>query len=199
MNQLLIASTNQGKIVEIQTLFADLNFQILTPKDINLDPNFDVEETGTTFQDNATLKAKAFASKTNLLSLADDSGLIVDALNGEPGVYSKRYGTTDHNRNLKIITALSHVTNPSDRTARFVSVIAVHDPTTNTTLTSEGRVEGTIATSLRGTQGFGYDPVFIPSEGDGRTFAELGTEFKNTVSHRFRALTKIKTLLQQRA
>lgn len=198
LQKLLIASTNQGKIAEIQKIFSDLNIKIVTPTDVGIDPNFDVEETGTTFKANATLKAKAFAKLSHLSTLADDSGLVVDALDGRPGVYSHRYGPTDQARNHKLLSELKNVPS-SRRTARFVAAIVIYDPNTNKTLTAQGLVEGTIADSSKGSDGFGYDPIFIPTEGDGRTFAEFTAEEKNAISHRARALQQIKTLLQQSA
>jgi len=195
MQKLLIASTNQGKISEIKKIFSGLKFDITIPAEAGIDPDFDVDETGTTFEQNAILKAQAFAKISNLTTLADDSGLVVDALDGRPGVYSHRYGATDEARNQKLLTELKAIAK-AKRTARFISVIAIFDPFTNKTLTAEGMVEGTISESPKGSDGFGYDPVFIPAEGDGCTFAELGTEFKNTISHRARALQKIKSLLQ---
>lgn len=196
MTQLLIATRNLGKLTEFKQLISDTGFEIVSLNDIGIDPLFDVEETGETFADNASLKAKGFSQKSKLLALADDSGLAVDALGGRPGVYSRRYGPTDEARNLKLLEELKDIP-VEKRVARFVCVMALYNPSTDSIQTVEGRVEGRISEEIRGNQGFGYDPVFIPDEGNGRTFAELGTDFKNTVSHRARALQKIKILLRQ--
>jgi XTP/dITP diphosphohydrolase len=155
--------------------------------------DFDVEETGMTFEENAILKARAYSEKfPEVFVLADDSGLVVDALDGRPGVYSKRYGDTDEHRNAKLLSELKDVSN-SERTARFVSVIALIGQGVEEVF--EGVVEGAIGFEARGEDGFGYDPVFIP-EGYKKTFAELGTEVKNTLSHRARALEKVKKFLE---
>lgn len=192
MKQLLIASNNPGKISEIKHIFAELHLQLLTSEDIDL-IDFDVEETGTTFQENALLKARSFAQKTGLPTLADDSGLSVDALAGQPGVYSKRYGTDDDHRNSKLLKELKDIKDPH-RTARFTAVVCVYNPETKDHFCEEGSVEGKIAHEVRkkGDQGFGYDPLFIPDEIKGdQTFAQLGPQVKNTISHRSRALGKI--------
>jgi XTP/dITP diphosphohydrolase len=191
--QLLIATTNQGKIIELQKLLAGSGYEIVSPSDIDL-VDFDVDETGTTFEENALLKAKAFAIKTGLPTLADDSGLAVDALDGRPGVYSKRYGEDDLSRNQKLLDELKN-TPEDNRSAHFVCVIAFYNPETKQTLTAEGRVDGFITKAITGTEGFGYDPVFFSRE-LGKTFAESSRDEKNTVSHRARALEKMKKLLK---
>lgn len=194
--KILIGSRNLGKTREFKSILSQPSIDLVTPHDINLDDDFDVEETGTTFKDNAILKAKAFAQKSNFPSISDDSGLQVDALNGRPGVYSKRYGQDDYHRCQKILSELHNSPN-NQRTARFVCVVAFHDPKSNQTFSTKGIIEGKISTQLLGSDGFGYDPIFIPTEGDGRTFAQLGQDFKNQTSHRARALQQIKPLIQQ--
>jgi XTP/dITP diphosphohydrolase len=194
MQKLLIASRNQGKIKGIKHIFSDLPYTLLSPEDIDLDPEFDPEETGTTYKANALLKAKAYAQKTNLSTIADDSGLEVDALDGRPGVYSKRYGKDDSERKKRLLDDLKDVPE-KERAARFVCAICVYDPSTKKTIHTEGRVEGKIAFEEKGSKGFGYDPVFIPNEGSGQTFAQSSIQFKNMVSHRARAVIKAKKLL----
>ena len=180
MTEILLATQNKGKVKEIQEMIKGLPYTVMIP-----DSEFDIEETGTTFAENARLKAKAFCQRFgNNLTLADDSGLVVDALDGRPGVYSKRYGNTDAHRNMKLLNELNFV--PAEkRTARFVCVIALYGPGVDAVF--EGKVEGKIADSIRGNQGFGYDPIFIPNGYD-NTFGELGSEVKNTLSHRANAL-----------
>ncbi len=194
MHQILLATQNPGKIAEATKILQDFDHHILTVKDIDLPPNFDPQETGKTFEQNALIKAKAFALATNLPSLADDTGLMVDALDGRPGVYSKRYGDDDQHRIKKLLAELDGV-GESQRTARFVSSLCLYDPLTDSAITVQGTVEGRISFEPKGDQGFGYDPIFIPTEGDGRTFAQLGTDFKNKISHRARALKKLKSLI----
>ncbi len=151
-----------------------------------------VEETGDTFEANALLKARAYGAASGLPTLADDSGIVVDALNGAPGVYSARYAATAEARNAKLLKGLEGVPQVQ-RTARFVAVIALVMPE-GITITSEGHVEGYVADAPRGTNGFGYDPVFLLD--DGRAFAELPTAEKNLISHRGRALAKLQPILR---
>jgi XTP/dITP diphosphohydrolase len=158
--------------------------------DVGLD-KMDVEETGETFAANALLKAEAYCKASGLPTLADDSGLAVDALNGAPGVYSARYAPTAEERNTKLLKAIEGVP-PEKRTARFVCVIALVLPD-QVTVTAEGRVEGRIGFAPRGEHGFGYDPVFMVDEN--RTMAELLPDEKNVISHRGRALFKLAPIL----
>lgn len=193
MTKLLIATQNQGKLGEFRRLLE--GFEIVSTADVGLG-DYDVEETGATFAENAILKARAYASASGLYALADDSGLAVDALNGAPGVYSARYGGAgldDAGRRHKLLEALQHV--PDDeRTARFVCVIAVADPASDSVVTVEGRCEGVILREERGAGGFGYDRLFLP-DGHMQTFGELPHEVKNGISHRGRAMQNIKPLL----
>ncbi len=193
IDQLLVATTNTGKMREYQRLLADLPLRWLSLADLP-ESLPDVEETGTTFEANALLKAHAYSAQTGLAVLADDSGLAVDALDGAPGVYSARYATTATERNAKLLAALEGVP-PEGRTARFVCVVALVLPLPDGTLTlaAEGRVEGSIAYAPRGENGFGYDPIFgLP---DGRTLGELPAAEKDAISHRARALGKLHPLL----
>lgn len=186
--KLLIASNNAGKIQEFRQIFSELPFDVtyLEQEGITLDP----EETGQTFAENAIIKAQAFAQASGLLTLADDSGLEVDALNGEPGVYSARYGNTpkdDHEgRYQMVLTKLAELnTADEDRTARFRCVIAIAIPDGEVQL-AEGAVEGRIAHGPAGSFGFGYDPIFYVPEFD-QTMAQLVPATKNKISHRGRA------------
>ncbi|HEY0172727.1 MAG TPA: RdgB/HAM1 family non-canonical purine NTP pyrophosphatase, partial [Pyrinomonadaceae bacterium] len=151
----------------------------------------EAEETGTTFAENAVLKALHYSSHAGLLTLSDDSGLAVDALGGAPGVYSARYagaGATYAERMAKLLAEVE-AAGGADRRARFVCVIAVADPSAGTIETFEGVCEGRIARAPRGTGGFGYDPLFVP-EGYDKTFGELPLQVKHSLSHRALALAK---------
>ena len=187
MVKLLIATNNPGKLREYQEILAGLSVELVSP--VNAGLTLDPEETGSTFEENAIIKARVFAQASGLLTLADDSGLEIDALNGEPGVYSARYGNTtkkDHQGRYQLV--LEKLTNiPSEkRTARFKCVVAL---ATGERLvgTADGAVEGVITFAPKGEGGFGYDPIFFVSEFD-RTMAELTSDEKNSISHRGRAV-----------
>ncbi|HWR82017.1 MAG TPA: XTP/dITP diphosphatase [Candidatus Deferrimicrobium sp.] len=194
--QLLLATNNEDKIREIKHLLDDLPVTILTRDDFLEFP--DVEETGTTLEENAGLKAKAVAEFCDLPALADDSGLEVDALDGAPGVYSSRYAgesATYADNNLKLLEKLKGVP-PDKRTARFRCVIAI-DWADGTSDAVEGVAEGLIAEEISGQQGFGYDPVFFYPPA-GKRFSEMTLEEKNLVSHRGQALQKARDLIIER-
>jgi XTP/dITP diphosphohydrolase len=187
MKELLIATTNRGKVREMERLLAGL------PVKLRLLSEFpDVAEPvedGTTFAENALLKARHYAAATGQLTLSDDSGLVVDALGGEPGIRSARFGgggATYPERMALLLERLS-AAGGEPRTARFVCVSALVDPATAETHLFEGTCEGHIARAPRGEGGFGYDPLFIPA-GHERTFGELSEEVKQEISHRARAL-----------
>jgi XTP/dITP diphosphohydrolase len=194
--QLVLATQNKDKIREIRKLLDDLPVTIKTCDDF---PDFpDIEETGTTLEENAILKAKGIAEFTHCAALADDSGLEVDALDGAPGVYSSRYagpGCTYDDNNRKLLSEMNDVAKDK-RTARFRTVIAVAWDTENIE-TVEGTAEGVITEEKHGGDGFGYDPVFYYPPA-GKTFAEMTLEEKNKVSHRGKALVKAKELLIKR-
>lgn len=192
--KLVIATKNRHKIAEITgKLASGGSIQFLSLLDYANPP--EIIEDSDTFAENAVIKAKAVCRFTGLPALADDSGLVVDALNGEPGVYSARYageGASDRERNLLVLRKMEHVPHEK-RTARFVCVIAVALPD-GTVYTTEGRCEGSILRAEKGEGGFGYDPIFfIP--GRGKTMAELSMEEKNTLSHRAVALAQAEILL----
>lgn len=201
---IFIASSNQGKIREINSILKSDSFKLISVLDteklqelgITIPQDFDVIEDGKTFQDNALLKAQAYAKLTNLPTIADDSGLEVEVLNGFPSVNSNRWfkGST-HERNLALLEKLK---GQSNRQARFYSVICFFDPKNNLTKFFNGEIKGKIALEPKGSkiEGFGYDPIFIP-EGFTESFSQLGVEFKNTISHRRQALLKLSQFVSQ--
>jgi len=193
MMKLLIATHNPGKVREYEKLLAGLPLELTYPAQEGLD--IEVAETGGSFAENARLKAAAYARASGLLTLADDSGLEVDALGGEPGIRSARYagsGASDEDRYRLLLEKLQGV--PWDkRTARFRCVIAVATPA-GQVYTAEGTCEGIIAFEPQGEHGFGYDPVFYLPE-HGMTMAELPPETKNRISHRARAAHNIQLLV----
>jgi XTP/dITP diphosphohydrolase len=197
MTKLLIATNNNGKIKELQELLQDTRIKLVTPSQINLD--LDIPEDGQTYAENASRKAIAFAKASGLVSLADDSGLEVEALDGAPGLYSARYGSpdgkklSDAERRAFLIQNLQSKLRPW--TARFHATIAIAAPNGEIHL-AEGFCEGEIIPEERGTGGFGYDPIFLLSELD-KTMAELTMEEKNRLSHRARAVMKAKGILNQ--
>lgn len=188
--KIVAATSNKGKIRELEDLLKDSDIQVL-----GLDSFAAVaepDETGATFADNAALKASFYALHTGCWALADDSGLMVDALGGAPGVMSARYGgpdASDADRIEKLLRELAE-TEDNSRTARFACAIAVADPDGRVRLKGEGFCEGKIATRPVGTEGFGYDPVFVP-DGYTRSFGELELDVKRAISHRARAIAKI--------
>jgi XTP/dITP diphosphohydrolase len=196
MKKLLIATNNKGKVKELQDLLKDTGIDLITPAQINFD--LDVVEDGQTYAENATKKAVAFAQGSGLMSLADDSGLEVDALGGAPGLYSARYGSSngeklsDKDRRDYLIKNLKD--KPRPWIARFHATIAVATPDGETHLT-EGFCEGEIIPEERGTGGFGYDPIFLLTE-LGKTMAELSMEEKNRLSHRAKAVMKTMPVLE---
>jgi XTP/dITP diphosphohydrolase len=185
---IVLASRNPGKVADVQHLLNSLDVRIIPVTDLEHIP--DVEETGTTFHENAVLKARTVGLAAGMPALGDDSGLEVDALGGAPGVYSARYsGQGDAANNTKLLAALAGVP-PEKRTARFRSAVAFFDPRENEILVGEGACEGVILDAPRGTGGFGYDPLFYSPE-LGMTFAEAHIAKKGHVSHRARALAAL--------
>jgi XTP/dITP diphosphohydrolase len=186
LTRLLIATHNQGKLEEFRALLAELPFELC---DLGAFPAIPpVAETGITFIDNASLKATGYALQAQEITLADDSGLEVEALGGAPGVLSARYAgraASDAERIEKLLREILE-RDAANRAARFVSVVAVSDASGSILNLSTGVCCGTIALTPRGQNGFGYDPIFVP-EGFDKTFAELSSEVKNAISHRARA------------
>ena len=195
MKKIVFATGNQGKLREVKKILADLNVDIVSMKEEGI--QIDVDENGTTFAENAQIKATAIGAHTDAIVLADDSGLVIDALNGEPGIYSARYlgeDTSYRIKNQNLIDRLEGVPDEK-RTARFVCAIAAALPD-GTVLHTEGTIEGIIGYEERGENGFGYDPIFcVPKLG--KTTAELTDNEKNAISHRGSALEKMKVLLRE--
>ncbi len=186
MKEIIFASHNKGKIAEIKQILNPLGINVISSDDIDLP---DVEETGTTFEENAALKATTIAKIKGVPCIADDSGLCVTALNGRPGVYSARYAPNrDFDKAMDKLLQEIQETNNQDRTAYFACVLVLAYPD-GKYQSFEGKVDGKIAFDKQGSNGFGFDPVFIP-DGYDKTFAELGFEIKNKISHRGRALEK---------
>lgn len=187
--QVIIATKNKGKAKEFEQLFAPLGVEVLTLLDLRDVP--DIEETGTTFEENAILKAEAIAQITDSYVIADDSGLIIDALDGRPGVFSARYAGDDHDDEAnidKVLLEMEGIPEP-ERKARFYCALALAKANAET-MTVAGTCEGLIMKARKGTEGFGYDPIFyVPSEK--RTMAQLPPEKKNEISHRSDALKKL--------
>jgi XTP/dITP diphosphohydrolase len=195
MNKLLIATNNKGKVKELQDLLKDTGFELVTPADIGL--NLEVEEDGTTYAENAAKKARAFAHASRLVSLADDSGLEVDALDGAPGLYSARYhpkpGANDTDRRAYMLENLAG--KPSPWTAHFHATIAIAIPEQDMQIV-EGNCYGEIIPEERGTSGFGYDPIFLLPELN-KTMAELEMDEKNRLSHRAKAVMNAIPILKK--
>lgn len=192
----VLASNNKKKLEELERILKPLDIYVKTAEQLGLELD-EVEETGETFAENAELKAKAACKKTGYPAIADDSGLCVDALNGQPGVYSARYageGATDEQKINKLLTEL-YKSGSSNRDAHFECVICCCFPN-GETLFAEGRCDGTIGYAPRGTNGFGYDPIFFV-EGN-KTFAELSANQKDVISHRGRALRKLTEVLSEK-
>lgn len=194
--KLLLATNNQGKAREYQSLLSGIPYQLVTLDDEGI--TTEVPESGATFEENARLKAATLAAESGLLTLADDSGLEVDTLGGEPGVLSHRFageGASDADRYLFLLDKLKSIPEEK-RTARFVCVIAIAAPGGKVE-TCTGECRGVITIAPRGYNGFGYDPVFYVPE-LGKTMAELSSEEKNKISHRSRAAAKARQALMKR-
>ncbi len=194
-HKIIFATGNEGKMREIRMILADLGLEILSMKEAGA--RIDVEETGTTFAENAELKAMAVWKQTGDIVLADDSGLVVDYMGGEPGIYSARWMGEDTSyviKNQAIIDRLADA-EEEERTARFVSAIAAVLPD-GSVVHTEGTVEGLIAHAAAGSNGFGYDPIFFLPE-YGMTSAEIPLEKKNEISHRGKALEAMKLELKK--
>ncbi len=193
----VLATHNPGKLREMGEILKDFGIEVVSPRDLGL--TVDVEETGTTFAENAMLKAKAICKAANLPAIADDSGLCVDALGGAPGVYSARYGGEGLDDKGRYMLLLSSLRGAPTRAAHFACAVACAFPNGDT-LTAEGRCDGSIAYAPLGEGGFGYDPVFL-LPGTGKTFGQLTQEEKSAVSHRGRALKdfagKLETYLKK--
>ena len=188
--ELLIATNNAGKVRELASLLAGVPIRLKNLA--GLDGICEIEETGSTFRENAEIKAAGYAIQSGVWSLADDSGLEVAALGGAPGVYSNRYageGASDAAKMRKILDQLAAVPDAA-RESRFVCAMSIADDTGKIVFTAEGSCPGTLANQPHGTNGFGYDPIFVP-DGFDRTFGELSGDIKQQISHRARAIKEI--------
>ena len=182
--KLVLASKNQKKLVEMNEILSHLGIQVCSEAEAGVD--VEVEETGTTFEENSLLKARAVMEASGMPAIADDSGLCVDALNGAPGVYSARYGGEGLDDTGRYRLLLENMRGQTPRTAKFVSVITCCFPNGDV-LSARGECPGTLAYAPQGENGFGYDPIFFVPEKK-KTFAQLTAEEKNAISHRGRAL-----------
>ena len=195
-NRILFATGNHGKMKEIKMIFSDMDVELLSLEDAGIE--IDIEENGASFEENAILKAKAIAAIRNEVVLADDSGLVIDALNGEPGIFSARYmgeNTSYHIKNNNLIQRLDEK-NEKDRTAHFVCAIAAVFPNGEVAVT-RGSMDGVIAHEEAGENGFGYDPIFYLPEHN-CTAAQLSADQKNRISHRGKALIEMKKVLVEK-
>lgn len=198
ISQILFATGNEGKMREIRSILADTGARVLSMKEAGV--SIDIEENGTTFEENALIKARAVSAaltKADSVVLADDSGLVIDALNGEPGIYSARYMGEDTSYEVKNTNLIERLEGVPDekRTARFVCAIAAVMPD-GREFTVKAAIEGRIGYEQKGEGGFGYDPIFYVPE-FGKTTAELTAEEKNRVSHRGKALEQMKEVLRE--
>lgn len=190
--KIAIATNNRNKLKEIRAVLGGFFDEMLSLDDLGID--VEIEETGATLTENALIKARTIRDMTGLASLADDSGLMCDALGGAPGVYSARYAGEEHDDAKNNALLLKNIAG-KDRTAHFCSVIALCLPD-GREYTAEGRVDGVITEEARGNGGFGYDPLFFSPE-LGKTFAEASAEEKNSVSHRGRALRNMELVVEK--
>ncbi len=194
MTEIVFASHNIGKVREVGKLLHSDEIKLLTLGDVHLH-DFMIEETGSTYEENAWLKAKTVGDKTRRPALADDSGIEVEALGGKPGVFSARYAKgSDSDRCQKMLRELDK---KEDRKAKFVAVFVYYDPETKVKKVFRGEVNGTIARVAQGETGFGYDPIFVP-DGYHTTMASLGSDVKNEISHRARAVHAFKTWWEEK-
>ena len=194
---MVIATTNAHKLEEIGEILKDFDSKILSLKDVNLEDIVIIED-GNSFEENALIKAREICKRTNMIAIADDSGLVVDAISGKPGIHSSRFAGENASDSENIDKLLKMITNVnmSKRSARFISSIAVVFPS-GEEFTVRGAVEGKIGFEVKGNNGFGYDPIFIVNKYD-KTFGELPSEIKNRISHRSRSLEKMKEELKKR-
>ena len=195
MKEIIIATKNEGKAKEFKTLFDRYGIKAVSLLDLPQDLP-DIEETGSTFEENAALKSEGIANILNIPVMADDSGLEIDALDGKPGIFSARYAgePKDDKKNIqKVLEELKNVPE-ADRTARFVCVLSISIPGEQT-IYKKGYCEGSIAIEEKGNHGFGYDPIFIP-KGYSHTMAELTPEEKNKISHRKNAMVQLEDWIQ---
>ena len=198
MKKIVLATANTHKVIEFQRILNELIPGLVLVKATDFPGVPDIEETGSTFAENALIKAKAINEFTNLPALADDSGLVVDALNGAPGVFSARYAGIEANDKANVLKLLSEIKDieQSLLSARFECAIALVDKSQNLELVVDGQMPGQVIKEIRGENGFGYDPIFVP-QGLTKTSAELTDVEKDQISHRGLALRKMSVILKQ--
>ena len=198
MKKIVLATANTYKVIEFQRILNELIPGLVLVKATDFPGVPDIEETGSTFAENALIKAKAINEFTNLPALADDSGLVVDALNGAPGVFSARYAGIEANDKANVAKLLSEIKDieQSLLSARFECAIALVDKSQNLELVVDGQMSGQVIKEIRGKNGFGYDPIFVP-QGLTKTSAELTDVEKDQISHRGLALRKMSLILKQ--
>ena len=192
--KIIAATSNKGKVREIRSIFSSSDIEIISMSELGI--NIDIEETGTTFEENAAIKADSIAKLCSFPVLADDSGLCVEALGGAPGIYSARYAGGSATDDEKIDKLLENMKDKTNRKAKFVSAVVLVFPN-GEKITAKGEVFGHITNKRSGHGGFGYDPVFYADE-LGKTFGESDEEEKNKVSHRGRALTALYEIMKER-
>ncbi|MBU6339356.1 MAG: RdgB/HAM1 family non-canonical purine NTP pyrophosphatase [Rickettsiales bacterium] len=191
--EILIATGNKGKFVEIAQLLEQVDIKAISTSGLDIS---EPEETGLTFAENSLLKAKYYASKTNLVALADDSGLCIEALNGAPGIHSARFAKNDEGKTdfnfafAKIVNLLKEKNSSEKSRAHFICNLAIFDPKTNFEISFEGRVDGILTFPPQGNKGFGYDPIFI-KDGMKESFGEIDPKTKDQISHRGEAFRKL--------
>lgn len=197
MLKILVATTNKGKVKELQEVLNKLPIKIVSLEDFQdeIPLGFAVIENGKTFVENAEIKSKAYGEQFKILTIADDSGLEVKALNGRPGVFSKRYGNSDAERNERLLKELQKIPE-SERSARFICVLSIYDANTKEFHNVKGLMQGRISDKPKGDHGFGYDPIFVNETG--KTNAELILKKKNEISHRGKALRELKEYLEEK-
>ncbi len=189
----VLASNNPGKLRELNAILSGLGVEVISQREAGYD--LDVEENGATFEENSYLKAWAACQASGMIAIADDSGLVVDALGGAPGVYSARYGSPELDDAGRTALLLKNMEGKENRACRFVSVITCCFPD-GRKLVARGACEGQVGFTPTGENGFGYDPIFYLPE-KGRTFAQLSDQEKNAISHRGRAIAKLAELLKE--
>lgn len=185
MNKIIIATKNKGKIKEFENILNPYNIEVLSLLDLK---NEEIEEYGLTFEENAKIKSEAIANKYNCLVVSDDSGLVVDGLNGKPGIYSARYASKEKNDLANIYKVLYELKGNPNRNAKFVCALAVSRPNHDTVI-YKGEIKGVLLEELVGEFGFGYDPIFYVPEYK-MTTAEMNPKLKNSISHRGQAINK---------
>lgn len=196
MRRIIFATTNKNKVKEVNMMMEDFDVELVTMKEVGID--VDIVENGTTFEENAIIKARTIMEMTGEIAIADDSGLEVDYLDGAPGIYSARFLGEDTSYDIKnnyIINKLKNVRG-KERSARFVCAMAAAFPN-GEVLTCKGTIEGVIALEQKGTNGFGYDPIVYVPEYE-MTTGEMAPELKNSISHRGKALEQMKEILRTR-